>query len=146
MEKKETTEWKKDKEKKVDGQRKWEPEKKSKGEHKREDTKGRAQAKKITKMAKVRVLYWNVAGLRKKEQEFWDYVRQFEIVGLVEERSSEKIEKLLPNEYKWKCQGVKRGKKKGRATGGIITTVKLGIKEKRQEKGEEEDVWKETYI
>jgi hypothetical protein len=39
--------------KKVDGQRKWEPEKKHKGEHKKEDTKGRAQAKKITKMAKV---------------------------------------------------------------------------------------------
>jgi hypothetical protein len=54
-----------------------------KGEHKREDTRGRAQAKKITKTEKVRVLYWNVAGLRTKE-EFWDYVRQFEIVGLVE--------------------------------------------------------------
>jgi hypothetical protein len=60
--------------------------------------RGGAQAKKIKKMAKVRVLYWNVAGLRKKEQEFWDYVRQFGIV--VEERSSEKIEKLLSNEYK----------------------------------------------
>jgi hypothetical protein len=31
----------------------------------------------------------------------------------------------------------KREKKKGRATGGIITGVKLEIKEKRQEKGEE---------
>jgi hypothetical protein len=40
------------------------------------------QAKKITKT--VKVLYWNVAGLRKKEQEFWDYVRQLAIVGLVE--------------------------------------------------------------
>jgi hypothetical protein len=27
----------------------------------------------------------------------------------------EKIEKLLPKEYKWKCQGTKREKKKGRA-------------------------------
>jgi hypothetical protein len=41
-------------------------ERRYKGEHKREDTKGRAQAKKITKTAKVRVLYWNVVGLRKK--------------------------------------------------------------------------------
>jgi hypothetical protein len=55
---------------------------------------GRAQAKKLTKTAKVRVLFWKVAGLRKKEQEFWEYVRQFEIVGLAEtlvkERSWEK--------------------------------------------------------
>jgi hypothetical protein len=40
--------------------------------------------------------------------------------------------------YKWEGQGAKREKKKGRATGGIITGVKLGIKEKRQEKGKEE--------
>jgi hypothetical protein len=45
--------------------------------------------------------------------------------------------KSLPKEYKWESQGAKREEKKGRATGGIITGVKLGIKEKRQEKGEE---------
>jgi hypothetical protein len=38
---------------------------------------------------------------------------------------------------KMEGQGAKREKKKGRAAGGIITGVKLGIKEKRQEKGEE---------
>jgi hypothetical protein len=37
---------------------------------KKKNTKGRAQAKEITETAKVRILYWNVAGLRKKEQEF----------------------------------------------------------------------------
>jgi hypothetical protein len=36
----------------------------------KKDTKGRTQAKEITETAKVRILYWNVAGLRKKEQEF----------------------------------------------------------------------------
>jgi hypothetical protein len=45
-------------------------------------------------------------------------------------------EKSLPKEYTWEGQGAKREKKKGRSTGGIITGVKLGIKEKRQEKGE----------
>jgi hypothetical protein len=67
--------------KKVDEQRKWKPGKQVQREHKREDKKRRAQAKKLTKTAKVRVLYWNVAGLKKK-QEFWDYVKQFEIVDL----------------------------------------------------------------
>jgi hypothetical protein len=59
-------------------------------------------------------------------------VRQFEIVGLVEERSKEKTGKLLPKKNKWECQGAKQEKKKGRAAGGIITGVKLGIKEKRR--------------
>jgi hypothetical protein len=52
---------------------------------------------------------------------------------------------LLPKEYKWEGQEAIREKKKGRATGGIITGVKLGIEEKRQEKGEEE-AWKEKFI
>jgi hypothetical protein len=38
---------------------------------------------------------------------------------------------LLPEEYKWECQGSKRGKKE-------VLEVKLAIKKKRQEKGEEE--------
>jgi hypothetical protein len=66
-------------------------------------------------------------------------VRQFEIVVLVEtwikERSWEKIEEFLPKKYKWEYQGAKRRKKKGRAAGGIITGVKLGIKEKGEEEG-----------
>jgi hypothetical protein len=45
--------------------------------------------------------------------------------------------KRKPREYKWERQGVQREKKK-RTTGGIITAVKLGIKEKRQETAEEE--------
>jgi hypothetical protein len=44
---------------------------------------------------------------------------------------------LLPKEYKWECQGAKRGKKKERAVRRIKAGVKLRIKEKLQEKGEE---------
>jgi hypothetical protein len=47
----------------------------------------------------------------------------------VEERSWETIEKLLPKEYKWECLGAKRGKKKGRGAGGIITGQKLTLVE-----------------
>jgi hypothetical protein len=91
-----------------------------KGEHKREDTKGSAETKKITKTTKV----FERSGFKKKKEEFWDYVRQFVVVGLVEtahvetwvkELSWGKIEKLLPKEYKWECQRTKRGKKKRRA-------------------------------
>jgi hypothetical protein len=62
-------------------------------------------------------------GLKKKE-EFWDHVRQFEIVGLVEERSKEKIEKLLPKKNKSECQGEKRKQERescgGNKNGGEI--------------------------
>jgi hypothetical protein len=37
--------------------------------------------------------------------------------------------------YKWKRQGAKREKKKERATGGIITEVKLGTERKATRKG-----------
>jgi hypothetical protein len=46
--------------------------------------------------------------------------------------------KVSTERYKKESQRAKIEKKKGRATGGIITDVKLRIKEKRQEKGEEE--------
>jgi hypothetical protein len=42
--------------------------------------------------------------------------------------------KSLSKKYKWEGQGVKKEKKKGRATGEI----RGGIREKRKEKGEEE--------
>jgi hypothetical protein len=40
----------------------------------------------------------------------------------------------------------KNRKEKGRATGGIITGVKFGIKEKRQENGEEECMERKVRI
>jgi hypothetical protein len=47
-----------------------------------------------------------------------------------------KREKLPPKEYlKWKRQGAKRENKEGRATGGIITEVKLGTERKATRKG-----------
>jgi hypothetical protein len=95
-------------------------------------------------------LYWNMAELIRKGEEFWKYIRKFEIVGLVEtwveERSWKKIDKTLPKDYKWKSQWAKREKKKGRATEGIITGVKLGVKEKSQERGEEGCMERNVHI
>ncbi|CAH1381554.1 unnamed protein product, partial [Tenebrio molitor] len=72
------------------------------------------QEKQGTKWRKgAKVLYWNVAGLRKRGDDFWDYVRQFE------KQSWEKVEKTLPKEYKWEGQWAKRERKRGRAAGGI---------------------------
>jgi hypothetical protein len=43
--------------------------------------------------------------------------------------------KSLPQEYKWKGQGAKTEKKKGKSPRGIIIGMKWGIKEKEEEDG-----------
>jgi hypothetical protein len=102
MEKMETTEM-------VKGQRR-NRKRSTKGTQKRRYDEERA-AKKITKTANLRVLYWNVAALRKTEEEFWDYVRQFEIVGLVETWVEEQSwEKIVATERV--PMGMSRGKTK----------------------------------
>lgn len=59
--------------------------------------------------AVMKVLYWNVVGIKKKDENFWRYVQEFGVVGLVEA---------------WI-----RVKKKGRASGRIIMGVRVGLEE-----------------
>jgi hypothetical protein len=79
---------------------------------------GKATSKKDNEDGKGAVIILERSEFKKKEEEeFCDYMGQFKIVGLVEtwveERSWKKIEKLLLKEYKWQCQGAKRGRKSG---------------------------------
>jgi len=32
----------------------------------------------------IRIVFWNIAGLKKKERKFWDYVEKFDIIGRCE--------------------------------------------------------------
>jgi hypothetical protein len=32
----------------------------------------------------IRIVFWNVAGIKNKENEFWKYLGEFDVVGLVE--------------------------------------------------------------
>ncbi|KAJ3644328.1 hypothetical protein Zmor_026994 [Zophobas morio] len=76
----------------------------------------------------LKLLFWNIAGLKKKDNLFWDYVKNFDFVGLTEtwilERDWNKLKDVLPKEFQWKLQGAKKEKRKSRAKGGIITGVK----------------------
>lgn len=62
-----------------------------------------------------------------KDRDFWNYIEEFQFVGLVEtwveEKNWEKIRNKLPGGYVWKYQPAVRENKKGRAKGGIITGV-----------------------
>lgn len=97
---------------------------------------------------RMKVLFWNVFGIAKKEDSFWEYIRNFDVVGMletwVEEKSWRKIEKKLPDEFRWKYQGAIREKGKGRARGGIITGVRKEIKEKAEKKPDTTNVMGRT--
>jgi exonuclease III len=81
----------------------------------------------------IRIVFWNVAGIKNKENEFWKYLGEFDVVGLVEtwveEKGWERLERRMPREFEWKCQYAERESKKGRAKGGIIMCVKKGLEE-----------------
>lgn len=81
----------------------------------------------------LKVIFWNVAGIKNKDEEFWQFIRSFEVVSLaetwIEKKEWEKLKGKMPSEFNWECQPAKRDNKKGRAKGGIISGVKKGIKE-----------------
>jgi hypothetical protein len=92
----------------------------------------------------IKVMFWNVAGLRSKDEEFWEFVKEYEVVGLietwVEEKEWERWKGRMPEGWRWKCQGARRESKNGRAMGGIITGVKKELEEKGVEDGEGEGI------
>jgi len=76
-------------------------------------------------------MFWNTAGIAKKDKEFWDYVREFDIINFTEtwidEKGWKKMEALMPKEYNWVAQYAVRDKK-GRGAGDMITGVKKNIR------------------
>ena len=62
---------------------------------------------------RVKVLFCNVQGLRKKESDFWDYVGKFDVMGLVETWvQRENCEKFEETYQKNMCGSVKRRERK----------------------------------
>lgn len=67
----------------------------------------------------IMISFWNVAGLRNKDREFWRRLREWEVIILMEtwvkKKGWKKIRRRLPDGYVWKTQAAKRKYKKGRA-------------------------------
>lgn len=59
---------------------------------------------------------WNF-GIENKDEEFWKYLREFDIINLtetwIELKNWKKAEKWLPKEFMWEIQGAYKDKKKG---------------------------------
>lgn len=87
----------------------------------------------MQKKNQLRIGFWNVAGINNKDEEFWEYIKSFDVIGMtetwIEENRWEKTKKKLPGEYKWKATFATKEKKKGRAKGGIITGIRNNIEE-----------------
>jgi len=79
----------------------------------------------------LRVDFWNVAGVREKDEKFWERIKEWDVVGLVEtwieEREWEKWKGRVSGEFIWTIQGAKREEKRGRARGGIWMGVRRGM-------------------
>ncbi|XP_036148384.1 uncharacterized protein LOC118647469 [Monomorium pharaonis] len=79
--------------------------------------------------------FWNVAGLSNKDKEFWDGLKEWDVMFLLEtwadEKGWEKIRDRVPKGYEWGVQKASRKNRKGRAMGGMI----VGIRKELGDKG-----------
>lgn len=86
------------------------------GRRRREGKKGGKRKKNIYKIA-----FWNVAGLRNKDKEFWQGLREWDVMMLsetwVDRKGWEKVRNRLPKGYSWEVQWAGRKSRKGRAMG-----------------------------
>ncbi|XP_039311154.1 uncharacterized protein LOC120359015 [Solenopsis invicta] len=73
------------------------------------------------------MVFWNIAGIWRQDEEFWKFIGRMDYICLietwVEEKGWEKIRKKLPGTHRWGCSFAIREKKKGRARGGFIIGV-----------------------
>lgn len=89
-----------------------------------------------------RVVSWNVAEVESKDKEFWQIIREWKVIVMIEtwmeEKGWERMKKSLLKEYKWRAQMAKRRNKKKRIRQGMLMGVKRGLKmeEKKEEKEE----------
>lgn len=82
-----------------------------------------------------KVMFWNVAGLKKKDRDFWRGLEAWDVIVMIEtwvdEKGWERVRRWLPRGYME--QWAKRKNKKGRAMGGMIMGIRKELNEKEQE-------------
>lgn len=89
----------------------------------------------------MKVSFWNVAGVKNKDEEFWEGLRSWEVVVLIEtwvdRKGWEGIKDKWKKGFKWEVQEAKRSRGRGRAKGGMVIGVKEGVDVGKVEKSEE---------
>lgn len=53
----------------------------------------------------LKICFWNIAGLNNKDEEVWEYMEEFDVVGLketwFEKKEWEKLKKKLSKKFMW---------------------------------------------
>ena len=79
------------------------------------------------------VVWWNVAGLARKDVEFWGRIGRWDIIIMlemwVEEKGWGAIRGKLPRGFIWEMQAARRDNNKGRAKGGMVAGVRKELVE-----------------
>jgi len=77
-----------------------------------------------------KLIFWNVAGVIKKDEEFWRYVKGFDFISLTETwmegKGWDKLKDWLPSTHEWKMVEARKEKVKGRAKGGMLLGKRKG--------------------
>jgi exonuclease III len=82
----------------------------------------------------MKIVYWNVQGLRRKAKEISNYLEHYDIIALtetwIEENDYQATERNLPKEYHWHWTSAVRRKARGRAAGGLVIGIRGDIEHK----------------
>lgn len=80
---------------------------------------------------RLKICFWNVAGVMNKSEDTWEYLERFDVVGLLEtwleEGKWEKIRDKMSKEFIWNNVAAEREEKRGRAKGGILVATRRDI-------------------
>lgn len=78
-----------------------------------------------------------MTGLGNKGRNFWKEVKEWDIIIIsqtwVEERGWKKIRNMVSKGYRWEVQWAGRKNRKGRAIGGMLVGVRMGIKVEKED-------------
>lgn len=59
------------------------------------------------KRESFKIGFWNIAGMLNKDKQFWDYIKDFDFIGLtetwIEEKHWKRMKDRMPEEFNWKC-------------------------------------------
>lgn len=106
------------------------------GRAKGEEGRGRGEERGKEGKGVFKIRFWNVAGLGNKDKEFWDGLREWDVVVLsetwVHKKGWERVKNRLPKGYIWEAQWAIKEKTKGRAKGGMVFGVRKELKVEKE--------------
>jgi len=77
------------------------------------------------------IAFWNVAGLRNKDKDFWKGLERWDVMVLIETwvegKDWGRIRDRLPDGYDWRIQEARRKNKKGKAIGGMVLGIRKDL-------------------